>query len=64
MQNKLKVNENWYFIERMIMTYVNIKLNEETYKHISARLNKTSARRYLIVDEMFDDLKKSLCKFE
>ncbi len=31
MQNKLKINENWYFIERMIMTYVNIKLNEVTY---------------------------------
>ncbi len=58
MQNKLKTNENWYLIERMIMTYVNIKLNEETYKHISTRLNKTFARRYLIIDEMFDDLKK------
>ncbi len=58
MQNKLKTNENWYFIERMIMTYVNIKLNEETYKHISTRLNKTFARRYMIVNEMFDDLKK------
>ncbi len=42
----------------MIMTYVNIKLNEETYKHISTRLNKNSARRYLIVDEIFDDLKR------
>jgi hypothetical protein len=58
MQSKLKANENWYLIEWMIMTYVNIKLNEETYKHISTRLNKNSARRYLIVDEMFDDLKK------
>jgi hypothetical protein len=58
MQSKLKANENWYFIERMIMTYVSIKLNEETYKHISTRLNKTFARRYLIVDEMFDDLKR------
>jgi hypothetical protein len=58
MQNKLKANENWYFIERMIMTYVSIKLNEETYKHISTRLNKTFARRYLIVNEMFDDLKR------
>ncbi len=42
----------------MIMTYVNITLNEETYKHISTRLNKISARRYLIVNEMFDDLKR------
>jgi hypothetical protein len=42
----------------MIKTYVSIKLNEETYKHISTRLNKTSARRYLIVNEMFDDLKR------
>jgi hypothetical protein len=58
MQNKLKANENWYLIERMIMTYVNIKLNEEAYKHISTRLNKTFARRYLIVDEMFENLKR------
>ncbi len=40
------------------MTYVSIKLNEETYKHISTRLNKNSARRYFIVNEMFDDFKK------
>ncbi len=58
MQSKLKANENWYLIERMIMTYVSIKLNEEAYKHISTRLNKTSARRYLIVDEMFENLKR------
>jgi hypothetical protein len=42
----------------MIMTYVNIKLNEEIYKHIATRLNKNFARRYLIVNEMFDDLKR------
>ncbi len=42
----------------MIMTYVSIKLNEEIYKHISTRLNKNFARRYLIVKEMFDDLKR------
>jgi hypothetical protein len=58
MQNKLKANENWYFIERMIITYVNIKLNEEAYKHISTRSNKTFARRYLIVNKMFENLKK------
>ncbi len=58
MQSKLKANENWYFIERMIMTYVNIKLNDETYKHIAARLNKNSLRRYLTVNEIFDDLKR------
>ncbi len=58
MQSKLKANENWYLIERMIMTYVSIKLNEEAYKHISTRLNKTFARRYLIVNEMFENLKK------
>ncbi len=58
MQSKLKANENWYLIERMIMTYVSIKLNEEAYKHISTRLNKSSARRYLIVDEMFENLKR------
>jgi hypothetical protein len=58
MQSKLKANVDWYLIEQMTMTYVNIKLNEKTYKHISTRLNKNSARRYLIVDEIFDDLKK------
>jgi hypothetical protein len=58
MQSKLKTNKKWYFIERMIITYVNTRLNEETYKHISTRLNKNFARRYLIVDKMFDDLKK------
>ncbi len=58
MQSKLKTNKNQYFIEQMIMTYVNIKLNEETYKRISTQLNKNFARRYLIVDEMFDDLKR------
>jgi hypothetical protein len=58
MQSKLKTNENWYFIERIIMTYVNIKLKDETYKHIATRLNKNSSRRYLTVNEIFDDLKK------
>jgi hypothetical protein len=58
MQNKLKANENWYFTEKMIMTYVNIKLNNEIYKHIATRLNKNFARRYLTVDEIFDDLKR------
>jgi hypothetical protein len=40
------------------MTYVSIKLDEETYKHISARLNKNFFRRYLIVDKIFEDLKR------
>jgi hypothetical protein len=40
------------------MTYVNIRLDEETYKHISTRLNKNFSRRYLIVDEIFEDLKR------
>jgi hypothetical protein len=40
------------------MTYVSIKLDEETYKHISARLNKNFSRRYLTIDEVFDDLKR------
>ncbi len=42
----------------MIMTYINIKLNDETYKHIAIRLNKNSVRQYLTVDEIFDDFKK------
>ncbi len=42
----------------MTMTYVSIRLNDEAYKHISARLNKDSFRRYLTVDEMFKDLKR------
>ncbi len=57
-QSKLKTNDDWYSIERMIMTYVNTKLDEKTYKHIATRLNKNSSRRYLTVNEMFDDLKK------
>ncbi len=42
----------------MTMIYVSIKLDEETYKHISTRLNKNFTRQYLIVNEMFDDLKR------
>jgi hypothetical protein len=38
--------------------YVSIKLNDETHKHIEARLNKNSFRRYLTINEIFDDLKK------
>jgi hypothetical protein len=40
------------------MTYVNIRLDEETYKHISTRLNKNFSRRYLIVNEIFQNLKR------
>jgi hypothetical protein len=40
------------------MTYINIRLDEEIYKHISIRLNKNSSRRYLIVNEIFEDLKR------
>ncbi len=58
MQSKLKANVDWYSIERMTMTYVSIKLDEETYKHISAKLNKSSSRRYLTVDEIFENLKR------
>ncbi len=58
MQSKLETNENWYFIERMTMIYVNIKLNDEIYKHIATRLNKNSSRRYLTINEVFDDLKR------
>jgi hypothetical protein len=58
MQHKLKANEDWYLIERMIMTYVNIKLNDEAYKHIAIRLNKNSIRRYLTIGEIFDDFKR------
>jgi hypothetical protein len=58
MQSKLKTNEDWYFIERMTMIYVNIRLNDEAYKHIAIRLNNNFSRRYLTVDEVFDDLKR------
>jgi hypothetical protein len=58
MQSKLEANVDWYSIERMTMTYVNIRFDEETYKHISARLNKNFSRRYLIVNEIFEDLKR------
>ncbi len=42
----------------MTMIYVSIKLNDEVYKHISSQLNKNFNRRYIIVDELFEDLKK------
>ncbi len=42
----------------MKMTYVSIRLDEETYKHISTRLNKNFSRRYLTIDEIFEDLKR------
>ncbi len=58
MQSKLETNENWYFIERMTMIYVSIKLNDEIYKHIATRLNKNFSRRYLTINEVFDDLKR------
>jgi hypothetical protein len=58
MQSKLEANVDWYSIERMTMTYVNIRLDEETYKHISARLNKNFSRRYLTINEIFEDLKR------
>jgi hypothetical protein len=58
MQSKLKANENWYLIERMIITYVNNKLNDETYKYIAIRLDKNSAHRYLTINEIFNDFKK------
>ncbi len=40
------------------MIYVNIKLNDEVYKHNAIRLNKNFSRRYLTVNEVFDDLKR------
>ncbi len=58
MQSKLETNENWYFIERMTMIYVNIKLNDEVYKHIAIQLNKNFSRQYLTINEIFDDLKR------
>jgi hypothetical protein len=58
MQNKLETNEDWYLIQRMTMIYVNIKLNDEIYKHIVIRLNKNFSRRYLTVNKIFDDLKR------
>jgi hypothetical protein len=59
MQNKLKINDNWYFIKKMMMIYVNIKFNDETYKYIVIHLDKNSDRRYLTINEIFDDLKKT-----
>ncbi len=63
MQSKLEANENWYSIERMTMIYVSIKLNEEVYKHIAIRLDKNFSRRYLTVNEIFDDLKRMYADF-
>ncbi len=47
----------------MTMTYVSTRLDEETYKHISARLNKNFSRRYLIVNEIFENLKRVYADF-
>ncbi len=58
MQSKLEANVDWYSIERMTMTYVNTWLDEKTYKHISTRLNKNFSRKYLILNEIFEDLKR------
>jgi hypothetical protein len=58
MQNKFEANVDWYSIEQMTMTYVNIRFDEKTYKHISTRLNKNFSRRYLIVNEIFENLKR------
>jgi hypothetical protein len=63
MQSKLEANVDWYSIERMTMTYVNTRLDEETYKHISTRLNKNFSRKYLIVNEIFEDLKRVYIDF-
>jgi hypothetical protein len=63
MQNKLKTNVDWYLTERMTMTYVSIKFDEETYKHISTRLNKNFSRRYLNVNEIFENLKRVYVDF-
>ncbi len=46
MQSKLKANVDWYSIKRMTMTYVNIRFDEEAYKHISTPVNKNFSRRY------------------
>ncbi len=40
------------------MIYVNIKLNNETYKHIFVKLNKDSFRKYQLINEIFENLKK------
>ncbi len=42
----------------MTMIYVNIRLDDEVYKHIAIRLNKNFSRRYLTMNEVFDDLKR------
>jgi hypothetical protein len=47
----------------MTMTYVNIKLDEKTYEHILIRLNKNFSRRYLIVNEIFQNLKRMYVNF-
>jgi hypothetical protein len=63
MQSKFEANVDWYSIERMTMIYVNIRFDEETYKHISTRLNKNFSRKYLIVNEIFEDLKRVYVDF-
>jgi hypothetical protein len=42
----------------MTMTYVNIRLDDEAYKHIFVRLNRDLFRKYQTMNEIFENLKR------
>ena len=45
------------------MTYIDIRLDDESYKQVATRLNVDSLLFYLIVEKIFDDLKKVYADF-
>ena len=45
------------------MIYIDIRLDDESYKQVATRLNVDSFRFYLIVEKVFDDLKRAYADF-
>jgi hypothetical protein len=56
MQNKLKENANWFFIDMQQKTYVRIKIDDDVMKHFISRFFKNSIKSYITSKEIFDDL--------
>jgi hypothetical protein len=56
MRNKLKENENWFFIDVQQKVYVRIKIEDDVMKHLTTRFFKNSIKSYTMTNEIFDDL--------
>jgi hypothetical protein len=56
MQNKLKENANWFFIDVQQKAYVRIRIDDDVMKHFIFRFFKNSIKSYIISKEIFDDL--------